>query len=290
MELDKLQTVFLFAIYFENATMNNIFTLICGVNIMHNLNRQFWKVGFFTFMSYVIVNGLSQAATYVQFNLNETVNGTNGPINYFQVQLLDDTAPITVSNFLKYVTNHDYDGTIIHRAVDNFVIQGGNYKPVFDSSDHVTALNSITNYGAIQNEFKSINSNIRGTIAMATIYGDPNSATNQWFINVTDNSSNLDYQNGGYAVFGQVIGEGMKLVDAVEALPTYNRNPDFDPYYDPNNPTYGPFSEVPEFNNGNTLITVTSISIVPEPSALVMLSMGAISLLYLWRQGLRTTS
>jgi peptidyl-prolyl cis-trans isomerase A (cyclophilin A) len=212
---------------------------------------------------------MTQAATYVQFNLNGQVNGTNGPINYFQIQLFDDTAPITVSNFLRYVTNHDYDGTIIHRDVHNFVMQGGGYKPVI-SGGQVTVLNPIISYGTIQNEFSPTHSNVRGTIGMARL-ADPNSATNQWFINLSDNTY-LDEQSGGFAVFGQVIGEGMKLVDAVDALPTYNFG--------------GVFTDIPLYNvfdNASSFVTVTSISIVPEPSTLIMLGMGTISLVYFWR-------
>jgi peptidyl-prolyl cis-trans isomerase A (cyclophilin A) len=71
-------------------------------------------------------------------------------------------------------------------------------------------------------------SNVRGTIAMAKLGGDPNSATSQWFINVGNNSANLDVQNGGFTVFGQVIGNGMDVIDAIERLPVFNFGGAFD--------------------------------------------------------------
>jgi len=127
-----------------------------------------------------------------------------------------DTAPVTVANFLSYVNSGAYEDTIIHRKVNNFVIQGGGFYYDPASSD----ITAISVGPAIVNEFSR--SNTRGTIAMAKLGGDPNSATSQWFVNLGDNSANLDSQNGGFTVFGKVLGTGMTAVDAIGALRTVN--------------------------------------------------------------------
>lgn len=135
----------------------------------------------------------------------------------FAIELFEEAAPITVENFLGYVDSGAYDGTLVHRSVDNFVIQGGGYAylPQQGSFAEVTTGPTITN------EFNL--SNQRGTVAMAKIGGDPNSATSQWFINVQDNL-NLDTAEEGYAVFGRVLGAGMGVVDAINDLQTVSVN------------------------------------------------------------------
>lgn len=130
----------------------------------------------------------------------------------FTIELLDDTAPVTVQNFLNYVTRGDYDQTYINRLERSFVIQGGGYRfqPFVGPID-------VPADPPIVNEFKV--SNTRGTLAMAKLENQPDSATNQWFINLVDNSSSLDPQNGGFTVFGTVLGNGMAVVDAIASLP-----------------------------------------------------------------------
>lgn len=129
---------------------------------------------------------------------------------------LVSTAPITTANFLQYVEDKFYDGTIIHRVVPNFVIQGGGFLPGMIQPPGIR--------GPIQNEFDPRRSNVRGTVAMAKLGSDPNSATSQWFVNLADNSSNLDTQNGGFTVFANVV-EGMDVVDAIAAVPLNNDVP-----------------------------------------------------------------
>jgi cyclophilin family peptidyl-prolyl cis-trans isomerase len=126
------------------------------------------------------------------------------------VQLFKDKSPKTVENFLAYVKSGFYKGTVFHRVIKGFMIQGGGY--TFDLKDKPTL-------PAIPNEAKNGLSNTRGTLAMAR-QDDPNSATSQFFIN-TVNNARLDYPayNGGYAVFGKVIA-GMDVVDKIENLPT----------------------------------------------------------------------
>lgn len=121
-------------------------------------------------------------------------------------------APVTVENFLSYVKKKHYDGTVFHRVMPGFMIQGGGFAVDGAGLTEKTSGKPITNEG--QNGLK----NERGTIAMART-SDPNSAKAQFFINVVDNAM-LDYPNGGgYAVFGKVI-KGMDVVDKIKAVPT----------------------------------------------------------------------
>jgi len=146
------------------------------------------------------------SATTVQF---QTVLGD------FEVNLYDKTTPETVKNFLAYVNANAYMNTIIHRSEVNFVVQGGGYKYT-----GAMPLVTIPQNAKVINE--PIYSNVRGTIAMAKLGSDANSATNQWFFNLADNAANLDKQNGGFTVFGQVTGNGMAIVDAIAALNRFN--------------------------------------------------------------------
>ena len=135
-------------------------------------------------------------------------------------------APITVQNFIGYVERNDYLDSIIHRSVPGFIIQGGGF--AIDGIGTATGnglLETVTviTGPAIQNEFSLDRSNLRGTIAMAKIGGDPDSATSQWFFNLADNSTNLDNQNGGFTVFGQTLSEAdLAPLDAIAALPRFN--------------------------------------------------------------------
>ena len=137
----------------------------------------------------------------------------------FDIQLLPGVAPQTVNNFLKYVDrpSNGYTGTFIHRSVPNFVIQGGGYitSTFHDTGTSVTATH-IPLDPPVANEFSV--SNTRGTVAMAKQANNPNSATSEWFVNLKDNSADLDTTNGGFTVFGQVV-SGMSVVDAIAALP-----------------------------------------------------------------------
>ena len=132
------------------------------------------------------------------------------------VELYADVAPKTVENFFNYINKGAYANTIIHRSVANFVIQGGGYKLSSQSVDLVPS------DAPVVNEFKV--SNTRGTIAMAKLDGNPNSATNQWFFNLRDtNAENLDFQNGGFTVFGKITdAAGLAVMDRIAAVPKYN--------------------------------------------------------------------
>jgi cyclophilin family peptidyl-prolyl cis-trans isomerase len=133
------------------------------------------------------------------------------------IELNEEKAPITVKNFLSYVDDKFYDGTIFHRVIDGFMIQGGGFTP--DMSQKPTK-------GQIKNEAANGLKNDRGTIAMArTMVVD--SATSQFFINVKDNGflnySSPDPRGFGYCVFGKVT-EGMDVVDKIKGVATGNKN------------------------------------------------------------------
>jgi cyclophilin family peptidyl-prolyl cis-trans isomerase len=146
------------------------------------------------------------------------VHTTQGPLD---MTLLNSEAPLTVANFLAYVRGGDYTDVFFHRsawtATAPFVIQGGAYK--WPESG---CCPTVTSRGTVANEFSSSRSNVRGTVAMAKVGGDPNSATSQWFVNMGDNSANLDNQNGGFTVFARVTSPGMVVADKIAALPRVN--------------------------------------------------------------------
>ena len=133
------------------------------------------------------------------------------------IELDSKSAPITVKNFLKYVDAKHYDGTIFHRIIGNFMVQGGGFKET-DGSFKKQPTNP-----PIKNESEKTPSNKRGTIAMART-SEPNSATAQFFINVVDNPF-LDYPNngGGYATFGKVV-KGIEAVEKMRAVKTSSKN------------------------------------------------------------------
>ena len=148
-------------------------------------------------------------------NFNLRIQTDMGGID---IELFDTVAPLTVANFMNYVNDGDYDGTFIHRSVPGFVVQGGGFIFNPDNGDFFGGgTTRIPTDPPVVNEFNL--SNVRGTIAMAKVEGDPDSATSEWFFNLVDNSGNLDNQNGGFTVFAQVLGNGMDIVDAIAALP-----------------------------------------------------------------------
>jgi peptidyl-prolyl cis-trans isomerase A (cyclophilin A) len=135
-----------------------------------------------------------------------------------KIALDRDKAPVSVDNFLQYVRSGHYDGTVFHRVIPSFMIQGGG----FDAG-----MKQKPTKPPIRNEAKNGLRNRRGTLAMART-NDPDSATSQFFINLKDNTA-LDYgmRNAGYAVFGEVV-EGMDVVDKIAAVPTAARPPHAD--------------------------------------------------------------
>ena len=165
-----------------------------------------------------------------------SLTGISGIPLGFTLQLFPSNAPKTVSNFLAYVNDGAYENMLIHRSVPGFVIQTGGYE--YDGTTIPVWTNIVpSEYGL---------SNIRGTVAMALSGSDSNSATDQWFINLTNNSSTLDdtntanipvygtnnsitfTRNPPFTVFAKVIGNGMQVVDSIAQCPTINLGSPFD--------------------------------------------------------------
>jgi peptidyl-prolyl cis-trans isomerase B (cyclophilin B) len=137
------------------------------------------------------------------------------------IELFDEACPVTAKNFLGYVESGHFDGTIFHRVIPGFVVQGGGMLPGMEEKETGEP---------IVNEAAKAPSNLRGTLAMART-SDPDSATCQFYINLSDNRA-LDHKVGGpagagYCAFAKVV-EGMDVVDAMAAKPTGRRPPHSD--------------------------------------------------------------
>jgi peptidyl-prolyl cis-trans isomerase A (cyclophilin A) len=164
----------------------------------------------------ILIASTRACATIVRF---DTVLGT------FDVRLFDTATPLSVANLLNYVNDGDYDDSFIHRSLTQFVIQGGGF--TFESNE--VGLGIVPTDPPVMNE-PGI-SNIRSSMSFAKQGPPPgqppneqsiNSATSGWFVSLNHNTANLDNQNGGFTVFGIVLGNGMAVVDAIAALPTIN--------------------------------------------------------------------
>ena len=133
-----------------------------------------------------------------------------------RIELDDAKAPLSVANFLRYVNSGHYDGTVFHRVIKGFMVQGGGFAP---------GMKQKSTQGEIRNEANNGLKNERYTLAMARTSA-PHSATAQFFINGTDNTflnhTSESPQGWGYAVFGKVV-EGMDVVDKIEGVATGNR-------------------------------------------------------------------
>jgi cyclophilin family peptidyl-prolyl cis-trans isomerase len=197
------------------------------------------------------------------------------------LELFDDR-PLTRDNFLAYVNAGRFDNSIMHRLAYEgnlpFVLQGGGFHPVFQTEPAPLNIsldpdaqvdldgNPNTDNPTVNNEFTNspFRSNVRGTLAMAKLGGNPNSATSEYFFNLKDNGgtapNGLDFQNGGFTVFARVVGDGMNLIDAYAGtspstgLPRLNLNED-----ENNNGVRdsGPFSNVPVLPNQTSFLVLT---------------------------------
>jgi len=172
-----------------------------------------------------LLAALFSIASIAPITAGATIVEIQTDMGSFKVNLYDNDTPATVANFLAYVNSGAYTNSVIHRSASNFVIQSGGY--TFDTDlplDEIPTTSPVTN--------EPVFSNVRGTIAMAKNASDPNSATSQWFINLTNNSANLDSQNSGFTAFGEVIFDdsvdGMDVVDAIAALRVFAFSAPFD--------------------------------------------------------------
>jgi cyclophilin family peptidyl-prolyl cis-trans isomerase len=151
---------------------------------------------------------------------SQTSNGSR----VMDFALFSSRTPGTRTNFLKYVTDGDYNNSIIHRSMPGFVIQGGGFYDAPPTDELL--ISSVPTDPAIANEFGV--SNTYGTVSMAKLGEDPDSATSQWFVSLGDNSANLDNQNGGFTVFGRVTKSSMtSAADFGDPFqfPIWNANP-----------------------------------------------------------------
>ena len=161
--------------------------------------------------------------TTLSFSTEKTMSDTQSKVKLTTnlgeiiIQLNTEKAPLSSANFLRYVNEGFYNGTIFHRVIPDFMAQGGGFD---------TSFNQKTVHAPINNEANNGLLNSRGTLAMART-NDPNSATGQFFINYKDNSflnhTSQTSSGWGYAVFGEVI-EGMDVADAIAKEATGNRN------------------------------------------------------------------
>jgi peptidyl-prolyl cis-trans isomerase B (cyclophilin B) len=170
------------------------------------------KMFFLGLSIFALVFGLAVLTNAAQSNPKVLMKTTKGDIT---IELYPDKAPLTVNNFLSYVDEKFYDGTIFHRVIKDFMIQGGGLTPDFEEKPSKSP---------IKNEAANGLKNKRGTIAMAR-RGEPHSATCQFFINHADNSllDNGTASDGwGYCVFGKVV-DGLDVVDAIATSPTMTK-------------------------------------------------------------------
>jgi uncharacterized protein (TIGR03437 family) len=207
----------------------------------------------------IVLNKKSLLFTLLALPLAVNAQTATGPTYRFitnlgniDVALTPAAAPMTVANFIYYVNAGAYVNSIIHRSVSNFVIQGGGFQ--LQNGAVVTT----PTIAPVVNEFNV--SNTLGTIAMAKLGTDPNSATSQWFFNVANNGSQLDGQNGGFTVFGNVANSAsLAVMNKIAALANYDCSGDGGVC--PLSTTNSAFTNLPLSNNNYVLVN----SIVPVP-------------------------
>jgi cyclophilin family peptidyl-prolyl cis-trans isomerase len=209
------------------------------------------------------------SGTVVRFETNAPLTGSG---NHFFVELFDVpgvtnslgqaavVTPVTAANFKSYVNSDAYNNTLVHRSVKDFVVQGGGYiAPTLAADQPGSDPAAVAVREAIANE--PGNANLRGTIAMAKRQEQWASATSQFYFNLGNNSS-LNTENGGYAVFGKVLGSGMTVIDTMASALTYNATTYYNDYA---------LGDLPLWNvNANNIIRPQDfvkfgdVSVVPE--------------------------
>lgn len=197
------------------------------------MNRKSWFYGLLTFV--VLACGCSEKTNKAESEKTDKAEADKKIVNLQRnivksqsnvvkletsmgnivIELNEQAAPVTVKNFLEYVDAGFYDGTIFHRVIPGFMVQGGGFTEQMAKKEM---------RDPIINEARNGPSNIRGSVAMART-NDPDSATAQFFVNHSDNDflNYVDNKSAGYAVFGKVI-EGMDVVDTIASVETTTRN------------------------------------------------------------------
>lgn len=191
----------------------------------------------------VCIASCARANSFVKLDFNLTLQA--GSRDTVFIELFDDR-PRTRDNFLAYVNGGVYDDSLMHRLAKNSVLQGGGYYPELlvepaplnvslDPTAKVDLDGSpSTPNPTVNNEFSNtpFRSNVAGTLSMAKLGGNPDSATSEFFFNIGNNGGSspngLDFQNGGFTVFARVAGDGMTLINAFNGLAIANLNPDYD--------------------------------------------------------------
>ena len=199
------------------------------------------------------------ARTPIPITPPSTVVRLHTSLGLIDMRLLDTEAPITAANFLAYVRAGDWKDMFFHRSARlasgaPFVLQGGGYRwPAGNSS----CCASVASRGPIANEFSASRSNVRGTVAMAKLDTGPNTASNQWFINLGNESATLDPQNGGSTVFARVTVPALMVADRIAALPVGS--------------AFGVFGELPLHNptsgqavQRQNLVLVSDVTVLPQ--------------------------
>ncbi len=209
-----------------------------------------------------LVGGPAGTALFADPDAESAVRVTTSK-GSFDIVLQNTLTPLTVANFMSYVNAGDYDGVAFHRAPSGFVVQGGAFKP---SSATSAAFTEVSPRPSPLNEPGL--SNLFGTVAMAKVGGNPNSATHDFFVNLGNNSANLDNQNGGFTVFGRVAGSGMDVVNTIANLPKGSYTIDIDSGGSTN--PQGPYDDwpiddgsAPSSMDNSKVVTMTSVAAVP---------------------------
>jgi cyclophilin family peptidyl-prolyl cis-trans isomerase len=179
---------------------------------MKYIGKTEWFLAGFAVIIAALTCGCRENSKSVEVKKMVTLETTKGKIT---IEVNEQAAPITSANFLQYVQEGFYNGTIFHRVIPNFMIQGGGFTPDMQQKPV---------HQPIKNEASNGLKNNRGAVAMARTH-DPNSATAQFFVNLVDNDY-LNYsgpRNPGYTVFGKVV-EGMDVVDEIAKVKTLTKD------------------------------------------------------------------
>ncbi|MHB8523438.1 MAG: peptidylprolyl isomerase [Limisphaerales bacterium] len=174
------------------------------------------------------------------------------PLGEIDVELFDQDKPVTVRNFIAYVESGVYSNMFFHRCVPGFIVQGGGH--FITNRTTTPQIADVPHLAPITNEFNvgRLISNTYGTLAMAKVGNDPNSASAEWFFNLADNSTNLDNQNGGFTVFGRVVA-GTNVLERFNHLAATNGVVDI------SLGSSTPFDTLPILYHGQTNVTFNDL-------------------------------